>query len=68
VPSDRFNQQVSNKLTQTLQSYPGSDPVILFLTQTDGRNFRAELPASVDGSSYILRNNLEALLGKGALG
>jgi DNA polymerase-3 subunit alpha len=67
VPSERFSQQVSNKLTQTLQNYPGGDPVILFLTQSDGRNFRAELPASVDGASNDLRNKLEVLLGKDSL-
>jgi DNA polymerase-3 subunit alpha len=68
VPSERFNQQISDGLAKTLQSYPGSDPVTLFITKVDGSNHRTILPASVDSKSADLRNNLELLLGKGALG
>jgi DNA polymerase-3 subunit alpha len=67
ISSERFNQQVSNSLSQTLRNHPGAVPVILFLAQSEGRKLRAELPTTVDAASPRLRAELEELLGAGCL-
>jgi DNA polymerase-3 subunit alpha len=64
LSSERFNQQLSDSLQRAFQSYPGASPVILFLAQSGGRKFRAELPTTVDAASPELRRELEALLGR----
>ncbi|MDR3037466.1 MAG: DNA polymerase III subunit alpha, partial [Coriobacteriales bacterium] len=67
LSSEAFSQQVSDGLTHTLKRYPGIDPVVLFLAQSGGRRFRAELPTTVDLSSPALRHDLESLLGRESL-
>jgi DNA polymerase-3 subunit alpha len=67
VSSESFNQQVSDSLSRILRRYPGPAPVVLLLSQSGGKKFRAELPASVDGESPALKQELEALLGTSPL-
>lgn len=67
LPSDRFNQQVSDQLNRVLQRYPGRDPVVLFLNQAGGKKLRAELPATVQANSRDLNNELQQLLGNVAV-
>jgi geranylgeranyl pyrophosphate synthase len=66
IGMERFNQQLSDRLSQALRGHPGMVPVVLYLVQANGKTFRAELP-SVDGASIELRANLEELLGHDAL-
>ncbi|MDR0347168.1 MAG: DNA polymerase III subunit alpha [Coriobacteriales bacterium] len=66
ISFERFNQQTRDSLSRILQSHPGMAPVVMFLAQSNGRKYRAELP-SVDGNSPELRKELEELLGREAL-
>jgi DNA polymerase-3 subunit alpha len=67
LPSERFNQQMSDSLSRALKRHPGAAPVILFLAQSGGKKLRAELPTTVDSTSPNLKTELEELLGSGAL-
>ena len=67
VPSCEFDQQKLLRLNRILQSYPGRDGVVLLVTQSDGRRFRAELPVTVDSGSPVMRSELQDLFGRGAL-
>ena len=67
VPSCEFDQQKLLRLNRILQSYPGRDGVVLLVTQSDGRRFRAELPVTVDSGSPVMRSELRDLFGRGAL-
>ncbi len=67
VASTDFNQTKSAKLKRILSQYPGRDGVVLFVAQSDGRKFRAELPLTVDASSMPLRTELCDLFGRRAL-
>jgi DNA polymerase-3 subunit alpha len=66
VAMERFNQQLSDRLSQVLRGHPGMAPVVLYLVQSNGKTFRAELPTA-DGASFELRTELEELLGRDAL-
>ena len=50
-------------MNNILANYPGRDYVVLFVTQADGRKFRAELPVTVDSRNAILRSELQDLFG-----
>ncbi|MDR1713919.1 MAG: DNA polymerase III subunit alpha [Coriobacteriales bacterium] len=67
IPAERFNQQTSDDLNRLFNGAPGSDPVVLFLLQTDNSKFRAELPATVNCTSEALRSGLVQLLGQEAV-
>ncbi|MBQ9954535.1 MAG: DNA polymerase III subunit alpha [Eggerthellaceae bacterium] len=67
VASADFDQARSAKLNRILRSYPGRDGVVLFVQQSDGRKFRAELPVSVDARSAIMRSELNELFGYNVL-
>ena len=67
ISSEQLNQQLSDQLTRTLKRYPGRDPVVLYLTQSDGKRLRAELPTTVDRQSSDLQEELTTLLGNYAL-
>ena len=67
VASADFDQTRSAKLNRILRSYPGRDGVVLFVQQSDGRKFRAELPVSVDSRSAIMRSELNELFGYNVL-
>ncbi|MGI6105168.1 MAG: DNA polymerase III subunit alpha [Raoultibacter sp.] len=54
----------STKLNRILSSYPGRDGVILFVSQSDGRKFRAELPLSVDSRNVNLLSEIQDLFGR----
>ncbi len=59
-----LNALVSDKLMRILQQYPGRDPVILNVSQVDGRRMRAELPLTVDAGNSSLRSRLYDLFGR----
>ena len=63
VPSSDFNQERVQRLNAILEKYPGHDYVVLFILQSDGRKFRAELPVTVDSRNGILRSELQDLFG-----
>ena len=54
LSSADFSQTASVKLKRILGTYPGRDGVVLFISQNDGRKFRAELPVTVDATSSIM--------------
>ena len=63
VPACEFSQTRIQQLNRILQSYPGRDCVVLFVQQSDGRKFRAELPVSVDSRNSIMRSEIQDLFG-----
>jgi DNA polymerase-3 subunit alpha len=63
-----FDQTKSAKLNRILQSYPGRDSVVLYVSQSDGRVFRAQLPVTVDSTSMLLRSDMVGLFGPEVLG
>ncbi len=67
VPSNAFDQMHSARLNAILQAHPGSDGVVLFVRQADGRKFRAELPIQVDAASEQMRRELTTLFGEGVI-
>ena len=67
VPMSDFNQSKSMRLNRILKSYPGRDGVVLFVKQSDGHKFRAELPVTVDAESPIMRSELTDLFGYNVL-
>ncbi len=64
VSSSAFDQVSSAKLNNILQSHPGRDGVVLFIHQSDGRKFRAELPVTVDSNNPVLRSEVQDLFGR----
>ena len=64
LTSAEFDQTKSLNLSRILRSYPGRDGVVLFVQQSDGRKFRAELPVSVDARSPIMRSEISELFGR----
>lgn len=64
VSSADFNQTTSQRLNRILKSYPGRDGVVLFVSQGDGRKFRAELPVTVDACSSIMLSEIQDLFGR----
>lgn len=64
VSSADFNQATSQRLNRILSSYPGRDGVVLFVSQGDGRKFRAELPVTVDARSAIMLSEIQDLFGR----
>ena len=63
IPSRDFNQERVQRLNRILESYPGRDYVVLFVLQSDGRKFRAELPVTVDSRNVIMRSEIQDLFG-----
>ena len=63
VPSCDFSQERVQRLNRILESYPGRDYVVLFVLQSDGRKFRAELPVTIDSRNAIMRSELQDLFG-----
>ena len=51
-------------LDQILSKYPGQDGMVLYVNQTDGRKFRAELPLTVDSHNAALMSDLRSLFGR----
>ncbi len=67
VPMSAFDQSKSMRLNRILKSYPGRDGVVLFVNQSDGHKFRAELPVTVDSASPIMRSELRDLFGSNVM-
>lgn len=63
LPMADFDQAKSSHLNRILKSYPGRDGVVLFLKQSDGHRFRAELPLCVDASNTTLKSEVQELFG-----
>ncbi|WP_165252516.1 DNA polymerase III subunit alpha [Adlercreutzia sp. ZJ304] len=59
-----FDANRSQRLNRILRQFPGRDGVCILITQSDGHNFRAELPITVDARSPIMRNELNQLFGR----
>jgi DNA polymerase-3 subunit alpha len=51
-------------LNQILRKYPGQDGMVLYVRQSDGRKFRAELPLTVDSHNPGLFTELQQLFGR----
>jgi DNA polymerase-3 subunit alpha len=64
VQSNDFNQTTSQRLNRILKSYPGHAHVVLYVEQSDGRKFRADLPVSVDATNGIMLSELQELFGR----
>ena len=64
VSSADFDQSTSQRLNRILKSFPGRDGVVLFVSQSDGRKFRAELPLTVDARSAVMLAEIQDLFGK----
>ncbi len=56
-----FDQNASMKLNRVLKEHPGRDRAVLFVKQADGRNFRAELPLSVNSQHPLLHAKIQEL-------
>ncbi len=67
VKSDQFSNETMSKLSAILDNYPGAQPVTLFIEQSDGRKFRAELPVNVNCASQEMLNRVGELVGRGAV-
>ena len=63
VPASDFSQTRVQQLNRILASHPGRDYVVLFVLQSDGRRFRAELPVTVDSTSVIMKSEIQDLFG-----
>lgn len=59
-----FDQSVATRLYGILGDYPGNDPVVLYVEQSDGRKFRAELPIKVDAADNLLYSGIMTLFGR----
>ena len=66
VPQANFSNETMSRLSDLFSMYPGAQPVTLFIEQSDGRRFRAELPVSVNCASKELVSRVESLVGVGA--
>ena len=64
LASSEVDQGTSTKLNRILRSYPGRDGVVLFVSQADGRKFRAELPVTVDAGSRVMLSEIQDLFGR----
>ena len=64
ITSADFNQTTSLHLNRILQRYPGKDSVVMFLSQSDGRKFRAQLPVQVDAGNGLLLSEIQNLFGR----
>ena len=53
----------SFKLNQTLRMFPGVDNVVILVCK-DGRNFRSELPLTVDGRNVALKSEVNGIYGR----
>lgn len=64
VQSNELNPVASSRLFEILNGHPGNDPIVLFVTQTDGNRMRAELPMTIDAHNHSLKANLHDLFGR----
>jgi DNA polymerase-3 subunit alpha len=67
VPSRNLNASSMSKLNRILAKCPGNDPVILYVTQSDGKRMRAELPFTVDATNSLMKAHLSDLFGVGTV-
>ena len=63
VPAADFSQTKVAQLNRILQMYPGRDYVVLFVMQSDGRRYRAELPVTVDSQNMVMKSEIQNLFG-----
>lgn len=64
IAARELNSVTSDKLMRILKTYPGKDPVILNVHQSDGRKMRAELPLTIDSEASLLKAHLNELFGR----
>lgn len=63
VDSDKLDSVLMSHISDTLERYPGRDAVSLFILQSDGRKFRAELPTTINSKAPGLRAEISDMLG-----
>ena len=61
-----LDQYHMDRIVDILERYPGRDKVTMFVLQSDGRRFRAELPSTVNSSSGALTAEIDTLMGEGS--
>jgi DNA polymerase-3 subunit alpha len=64
LKSNELNSIASARLLDILKTHPGNDPIVLFVTQSDGNRMRAELPMTIDSRNNSLKANLHDLFGR----
>lgn len=64
LQSSELNSLTSSRLLSILKTHPGKDPVIMYVTQTDGKRMRAELPMTIDSDNSHLKAHLYELFGR----
>ncbi|MGI6033508.1 MAG: DNA polymerase III subunit alpha [Coriobacteriales bacterium] len=67
LKQEAFNSKTMNELYSILTHYPGGQPVTLYIEQTGGRKFSAELPQRVNCSSKELISQIDQLVGASAI-
>ena len=60
-----MTQFLVQRISEVLAHYPGRDPVALYITQSDGRVFKACLPATTNTKAAGLRAEINDLVGNG---
>ena len=63
VVSNQLDSATMSNISDVLQRYPGRDPVCIYLQQSDGRKFRAELPITTNAQAMGLHAEICDLLG-----
>lgn len=63
LPQRDVGQETMQMLIQILKRYPGQDGAVLYVEQSDGHKYRADLPLTIDSSSSALFSELEGLFG-----
>jgi DNA polymerase-3 subunit alpha len=64
LQSSDLNSMTSAQLNNVLANYPGRDPVVLLVQQSDGRKFRAELPVTVDAANNLMYSEIMSVFGR----
>ncbi len=60
----QYSNELVGKLYSIFDNYPGGQPVTIFVEQSDGRKFRAELPMTVNLKSKEMLELIKALVGE----
>jgi DNA polymerase-3 subunit alpha len=67
VNASLFSQMLVERLLKILRLYPGTNAVVLYVQQSDGRRVRAELPVTVNASAAQMHIEVKQLLETGAM-
>ena len=64
LETSELNSVSSDKLMRILKAHPGKDPVILYISEKNGKRMRAELPLTADSNNAHLKAYLADLFGR----